>query len=337
MWDEAEWYGDIDLFRFDLADNVPEAYTVEVDWIRLEGQYLNNESFEWGDMWGWAVVGEPNNFGYESALDNVFSLSWALKVTGAGTGTYQALTQPVMDVNDVEAGGRVVLMGAAKIPADSWDADSVLWCRLSEKNNDNEENYTTPLAVPVFDEWFEFSTELTLKYDPADRQSLEVQLYSKNPEGKVFYLDDIFAEVLPFIVPDEDVYPPNIQTHWEFNTPGDAEGWWNPDPNRITYFDVNDGALLLDLPAGTFDPYIFAPTGPYYATKIGGVATRMRFVGSETDQSKPEHSVYWFPVEGGHGSRAFNVPVIGEWSITSGSILAIMTNWLWWISTGYGS
>jgi len=336
MWDEAEWYGDINRFRFDLADNVPEAYTVEVDWIRLEGQYLNNESFEWGDMWGWAVVGDPNNFGYESGLGNVFSLSWALNVTGAGTGNYQALTQPVKDVNDVEAGGRVVLMGAAKIPADSWDGDSVLWCRLCEKNNDNEENYTTPLAVPVFDEWFEFSTELTLNYDPADRQSVEVQLYSKNPEGKVFYLDDIFAAVLPSLLPV--LYN---QTHWEFNTPGDTEGWSPKNDEDIIYFDVNTvdvnenpvGALLLDLPGGTFDPFINGPVGPYYASNIEGVAVRMRFNGTESDMAEPtdggQHTVYWFYVAGGHGnSPQFEIPAANEWFIAYIDCSAIWSGWV---------
>ena len=341
MLNEAEWYGNINQIRFDLADNVPEAYTVEVDWIRLESQYLDNESFEWGNMWGWDVVGDPDNFGYESDRNNVFSLSWALKVTGAGTGTYQALTQPVKDVNDLEAGERVALMGVAKVPAESWDGDSVLWCRVCEKNNANEENYTTPLAVPVFDEWFEFSTELTLKYDPADRQSLEVQLYSKNPEGKVFYLDDIFAEVLPSLAPDEDLYWPYNQTHWEFNTRGDAEGWSPKNDTDITYFDVNTvdadenpvGALLLDLPGGTFDPFTNGPVGPYYSTSFTGIAARMRFKGTESDMVKPadggQHTVYWFYVDGGFAnSPQFEIPAANEWFIAYIDCSAIWSGWV---------
>ena len=125
---------------------------------------------------------------------------------------------------------------------------------------------------------------------------------------------------------DEDLYSPFNQTHWEFNTPGDAEGWSNPDADKITYFDVNVvdvneggvGALLLDLPDGTFDPWLPGPAGPYYSSRIDGLAARMRFNVSERDMAKPsdggQNTFYWFYVDGGHGnSPQFEIPVANEW------------------------
>jgi len=99
-------------------------------------------------------------------------------------------------------------------------------------------------VVPV--QWFQFESALELGYAPGERTALEVQLYSNMPTGKVFYFDDIFVDVAEPTFDDADLYWPYVQTHWEFNTAGDTEGWWNFDPNRISFFDVNDGALLLD-------------------------------------------------------------------------------------------
>ena len=66
---------------------------------------------------------------------------------------------------------------------------------------------------------------------------------------------------------DEDLHWRYNKTHWEFNTPGDAEGWSPKNDTDITFFDVNVvdeetnpvGALLMDLPDGTFDPFINGP------------------------------------------------------------------------------
>ena len=59
---EAEWNGTINQIRFDLADGIGEDRTVEFDWIRLENLYLTNETFEWGGLLGWDVIGNPVDF-----------------------------------------------------------------------------------------------------------------------------------------------------------------------------------------------------------------------------------------------------------------------------------
>jgi len=324
------WSGQISRIRFDMADGVQEDYTVEVDWIRLESLYLDNETFEWTNMKGWEVrEGSPDDFN-DLEQETVYSGNFALKITGIGSNSWHALKQPIKGGPEFAQGDRVAVMGAAKIPADSWDDDSRLWARVTEKLKSGEEHHTPLVDVSVFDEWFEFRAEKQLMYDPSERESLEVHLYSKNPEGKSIYLDDIFVEVLPPLEEEsgEHEYWRWLGSSWEFNTPGETEGWWNFDPERVTYFDVNDGALLLDLPGGTFDPYVFAPTGPYYASKIGGIVARMRFFGSEDDRNKPQHAVYWFPVEGGHGSRGYRIPVIGEWFVVYMDISKMWKGWI---------
>lgn len=315
MMDQDAWTGTINNIRMDFADMVPEDWTVEIDWIRLESLYLTNETFEWGGMLGWEHIGAGSieNFD-DNEFENVHSPSYAVKATGVGD--YAALTQPIKRGLELDAGYVVTLNGAVMIPADSWDATSSIWFRVREFNG-TEERLSPPVEVTVFDEWFQFESALELAYAPEERVALEVQLYSMLPTGKVIYFDDIFVDVAEPTFDDADLYWPYIQTHWEFETVGDTEGWSNPDPNRISFFDVNDGALLLDAPAGTFDPYFFSPDGPYYAGKIGGIAARMKFAPTiETDLNKPEHAIYWFPVDGGFGSKGFTVPAADEWFVT---------------------
>ncbi len=336
------WEGQINNIRFDLADNIPEDYTVEVDWIRLESLYIKNETFEWQGLYGWEVIGDANNFD-DTEQENVYSFNYALKVTGSGS--YQALTQPVNGGLELEKDTRLVLIGAVKIPADSWDGNSHLWCRVreaGEMDGETEENLTDGIQVTVFDEWFEFRKELTLMYDPSERTALDIQLYSRNPEGKPIYLDDIFViDVALPEVEEEYLYWPYNQSHWEFNTPGDAEGWSPKNDEDIVYFDVNTvdvnenpvGVLLLDMPGGTFDPFINGPVGPYYASNIEGVAVRMRFNGTESDLAKPadggQHTIYWFYVAGGNAnSPQFEIPAANEWFITYIDCSAIWSSWV---------
>ena len=308
---EPEWTGNINRIRFDLADGIGVDRTVEFDWIRLESLYLTNETFEWGSLLGWDVIGNPVDFN-DQEWETVNSLSYAVKCTG--TGEYIALTQPIKGGLETDKGYVATVHAAVNIPADSWDPSASLWFRVREFNG-TEERLSPPIEVTVFDEWFQCESSLELAYTPAERTALEVQLYSKLPSGKVFYFDDVFVSWGEPVIDVRDDNWRYVNSHWEFNTPGDIEGWRNPDPARITYFDVNDGSLLVDFPAGTFDPYFFSPTGPYYAENIEGVAVRMKWAGDEADQQKTQHAVYWFPVEGGHGSRGWSVPVIGEWFV----------------------
>ena len=324
LMDEANWTGNINSVRFDLADGIAEDRTVEIDWIRFESLYLTNETFEWGNLLGWDVVGDPDSFD-DQEWENVNSLNYAVKCTG--TGEYIALTQPIKGGLDVDKRYVATVHAAVKIPADSWDQGASLWFRVREFNG-TEEKLSPPIEVAVFDEWFQCESSLELVYTPQERTALEVQLYSRVPAGKVFYFDDVFVSWgVPVIDVRDDHWRYN-NSHWEFNTTGDTEGWWNFDSERITYFDVNDGSLLLDLPAGTFDPYFFSPAGPYYAENIGGVAVRMKWSGVEADQQKPQHAMFWFPVDGGHGSRGWRVPVIEEWCVEYIDTGAFWEGWI---------
>jgi hypothetical protein len=326
--DNENWSGTVNRIRLDLADGIADERTVEFDWIRYGGLYLDNESFEVWDVnedriAAWDIVGPNDAFAFDEA-NEVYSLDWAVR--GIGTGDYGAITQPVKGGLVLDQGVTVMLSGAVKIPADSWDGNASLWFRLNETNGTEEQN-SPEIQVPVFDEWFEFETALTLAYAPGERQGLNVQCYARLAEGKVFYFDDIFVTDIkaPEFV-DEDLFWRYRQTHWEFNTPGDPEGWSNPNEERITYFSVERidpngadiGALLLDLPGGTFDPMINGPAGPYYASKTQGFAARVRFIGEESDLAKPadggQHTFYWFNTAGGHGnSPQFEIPGADQW------------------------
>jgi len=325
LMSEQNWTGSINRIRFDLADGIAEGRTVEFDWIRLESLYLTNETFEWGDLLGWTVVGDPTNFD-DKEFGTVNSLSFSVKCTG--TGEYIALTQPIKGGLEVEKGYTATVNAAVNIPADSWDQNSSLWFRIRESNG-TEERLSDPIEVTVFDEWIECSSSLELAYTPAERTALEVQLYSKLPAGKVFYFDDVFLSWAEPFIDIRDDHWRYVNSHWEFETPGNTEEWWPISDERITYFDVNDGSLLLDLPGGTIDPYFFSPNGPYYAENIDGVAVRMKWVGDDADRQKAQHATYWFPVEGGHGSKGYSIPAIDEWFV---AYISTGTLWEGWIN-----
>lgn len=326
MMGKDTWTGTINNIRVDLADMVPEDWVVEIDWIRLESLYLDNETFEWGNMLGWTHIGAGSIEDFnDNETVNVNSLSYAVKATGVGD--YAALTQPIKGGLELDPGHTVTVHGALMVPADSWDETASIWFRVREFNG-TEERLSPPVQVTVFDEWFQFESALELAYTPDERQALDVQLYSNLATGKVIYFDDIFIDVAEPTFDEEDLYWPYVNTHWEFNTVGDTEGWWNFDEERITYFDVNDGSLLVDAPAGTFDPYFFSPSGPYYVGKAGGVAARMKFRGSEADLALPHHAMYWFPVDGGHGSKGYSVPVADEWFVTYIDASNLWTGWI---------
>lgn len=348
---EVDWTGTIDYFRVDLADQVPAEYTVEFDWIRYMDLYLHNESFEIWDYVnkineGWSVIGGDFNDLYEADIyigddpNSVFSLNWALQ--HLGTGSYHAIAQPIKKGLTFEKGTPVTLRGALKVPADTWDGNASIWFRIREFDGTTEV-LSDPISVDVFDAWFEFESTLELVYTAEERQALDVQLYASISEGKSFLFDDIFVDIGEPNISDADLYDRHVKTHWEFETVGDTEDWTRKNEEDIAFFDVNvvdadstpTGALMIDLPAGSFDPYFNGPVGPYYGTQITGVAARMRyFSASEADIAKPgdggQNTVYYFPVEGGVGtSPQFEIPGVKEWFIT---YLDCSDRWEGWIN-----
>jgi hypothetical protein len=336
LTEETEWTGSVNQIRFDLADGLAVDRTVDFDWIRIMGLYLNNESFElWDDVnsiaSGWSVIGGDFETLYDANVNvldepnNVFSLEWAVK--HLGTGSYHALSQPIKGGLEMDEGYIATVHAAVKIPADSWDPSASLWFRVREFNG-TEERLSPAIEVTVFDEWFQCESSLELAYTPAERTALDVQLYANLPTGKVFYFDNVFVNWTEPLYDVRDDHWRYNNSHWEFNTSGDTEGWPTPNAERITYFDVNDGNLLLDFPAGTSDPFFFSAPGPYYAEDIGGVAVRMKWTGDETDQQKTQHAAFWFPVEGGHGSRPWSVPAIGEWFVAYINTGAFWEDWI---------
>ncbi len=351
MTEQVDWTGTIDFFRVDMPDQVPQEYTVEFDWIRYMDLYLHNESFEiWDDVnkinEGWSVIGGDFGTLYEANINiwddpnNVFSLNWA--VQHLGNGSYHAIEQPIKGGLTFEKGTPVTLHGALNVPTDTWDDSASIWFRIREFDGATEV-LTEPIQVDVFDTWFEFESTLELTYTVEERQALSVQLYAAISSGKTFLFDDIFIEIGEPNVSDADLYNPYVQSHWEFETVGDAEGW-SPKPGEdIAFFDVNTadpnsmptGVMMIDLPGGSFDPYINGPVGPYYASQITGVAMRMRyFSASEADIAKPgdggQNTMYFFPVEGVPGnSPQFEIPAVKEWFI---AYLDCSDRWSSWIN-----
>ena len=218
----ANWNGQqIDVFGLYLPHNAPEDYQVKVDWIRLEGLYLDNESFEYWDevndtILGWST--DPNS-GYRfDEQENVNTREWAVAVTGTGQG--QSLSQDIKGGLDMAKGEQIFLTAAFKVPTGSWDENAQIVLKVGEKGPDGWNDDPVPVAVDTFDEFFEASTVYTLQNEPDKREALIAQLTIRSPEGSVIYIDDIFVDVLP-----EPVDPNlDIQYGWPINCVKLAEG-----------------------------------------------------------------------------------------------------------------
>ncbi|MFB3787470.1 MAG: hypothetical protein ACE15F_13995 [bacterium] len=196
----SDWFGEINNIRLDFIQGLPDSYTVEIDWIRFVDYPVQNSVFEYGYLDPWKVEGQGTIDSFQVTGDQFFGGLSCVAVTGLGSDQYHALSQDITDGLTLKKGQIVSVMGAVKIPKDSWDANSALWFRIREYDGTNE-NLSPVTEVPVFDEWFPFQSQLALAYEPAQRKELKVQLYSKNPSGKVFYFDDIFVEVQAAPIP----------------------------------------------------------------------------------------------------------------------------------------
>jgi hypothetical protein len=62
---------------------------------------------------------------------------------------------------------------------------------------------------------------------------------------------------------------------WEFNTPGDLEGWGRTGNGQVSQFEVRDGKLIVGVVAGAGDAFINGPTGPYEADEVTGFYAKM--------------------------------------------------------------
>ncbi len=196
----SPWEGQIDHIRLDFMQGLPDEYTVEIDWIRFVDSPIQNNVFEFGYLDPWKAEGQGTIASFQVTGDQFFGGLSSVAVTGLGSDQYHALSQDIADGLTLKKGQVVSVVGAVKIPKDSWDANSTLWFRIREFDGTNE-NLSPPTNVTVFDDWFQFQSQLALAYEPAQRKELKVQLYSKNPSGKVFYFDDIFADVQAAPVP----------------------------------------------------------------------------------------------------------------------------------------
>ena len=329
----VDWGGMINMIRIDLADNAPEDYTVEIDWVRFSTYYIENETFLWGDLGPWQHVGEGGISDY-AVTDSVFSSAdFSVEVTGIGSNRYHALSQPIYGGLTFEKGYSVAVVGAVYVPSASWDANSQLWFRIQESDGKTE-NLSPPIEVAVFDEWFPFESRVTLQYEPADRKTLAVQLYSKNPSGKPFYFDDIFVDVRAPAEEVEEEHWPWADSNWEFNTDGDTEGWTIGNPNAIRSLEALGGSLVVTVPAGVEDPYINGPTGPFNADTRSGAAVRMR-ISSGADVGGYEN--FWFPIEGGWRSKEYKVPVEGDWFILYQDLSNVWEGWFNYFRYDFGN
>jgi len=334
----VDWGGMINSVRVDFADNAPEDYTVEIDWIRFRSEYIENESFTWGDLWAWGHTGEGDMSSYVVTDSTFFSMDFCVEARGLGSNRYHALEQPIYQGETLEKGSSVAVLGALYIPSDSWDDDSEIWFRIREYDGTNE-NLSPPLEVTTFDEWFQFESRVALQFEPDEREALSVQLYSKNPDGKPIYFDDIFVDVkapgeADGGAGDEEELWNWADSNWEFNTEGDTEGWTIGNEDAIDAIEAVDGSLVVYIPGGVEDPYINGPQGPFNADHMSGAAVRMRI---SSGANKGGYENFWFGVDGGIYSKNYTPPVDGEWFVFYQDLAGTWEGWFNYFRYDFGN
>jgi len=212
------WTGQkIDLLAIDFPESAPEAYQMKIDYIRMEGLYIDNESFEYWDVVNDKILGWTADAGYDfpdpMEPESVNSRDYAAVLNGTGTG--QILKQAIKRSSDMAKGQQLMLTAAFKVPAAA-AANTKIALTISE----NGSTEGTVIAVDTVDAYFEGTAVYTLQQEAADRQSLEAQVTIEAPSGAVIYVDDIFVSVLA-----EPVEPnPDMEYGWPINCVKLAEG-----------------------------------------------------------------------------------------------------------------
>lgn len=147
----ANWNGQqIDLVALDFPHRPPEDYQMKVDWIRLEGLYLNNESFEYWDDVNDKIVGwntDPDS-GYRfDEQVNASTREWAAAVTGTGQG--QSMSQDIKGGLDMAKGERIFLAAAFKVPTGSRDENAGIVLKVGEKGPGGWNDDPAPVTPPT--------------------------------------------------------------------------------------------------------------------------------------------------------------------------------------------
>ena len=193
-----KWQGQINNIRYDFS-NIPEAYIVEIDWVRPEGLFISNESFEYWDnlndkIRDWDLIGDQDKFNFNEQTI-VDSLQYSLALTGGGV--EQGLSQSLKGGAEMELDTGIIVIGAINIPTGAWDADSKLTVRVREKRANGEQSSEINVDVISKNEWVEFMSDvINLQAEAAERTDVVVEIMVTSPANTVVYLDTIFVNAI---------------------------------------------------------------------------------------------------------------------------------------------
>ena len=196
--DVEKWQGQINNIRFDFS-NIPEAYTVEIDWVRPEGLFIGNEGFEYWDMLNdtirdWDLIGDQTKFNFNEQTI-VDSLQYSLALTGSGT--EQGLSQSLKGGAEMELDTGVIVLGSINIPTGAWDTDSKLTIRVREKTTGDEQVSEVNVDVTARDEWVEFTSDpIHLQVEAAERTDVVIEIMVTSPVDTIVYLDTLFVNAI---------------------------------------------------------------------------------------------------------------------------------------------
>jgi len=174
--------------------NGPEDVEYEVDWVRWEGLYIDNESFEYWDTDADAIANWTASAAYDFPDDlppeTVHGRSYAATLTG--TGQSETISQDIKGAADLLEGQEMIIYAALLVPGDAAGTEVIL--NIAEQGKDGNWSTGTPIAVETQDSYFDVAVETTLQLAPADRTGLRLEVSIKCPEGKKVYLDDVFVD-----------------------------------------------------------------------------------------------------------------------------------------------